>query len=353
VQRPTPTKEQQLLFDLLKGAIPSDLEGIDSAVLFQLFQRHRLFPMATELLPLLEEEERARWKQVIQIRTVRSMHHFAMLGKLIQALYKSGIEAISLKGPVLAYTLMGNIVGRHSSDLDILIRYEDLQHCIEILGREGYKLTYPKPDLTERQWRYYSRFKKDVHLINKDQGILLELHYNIENYLGLKSTELDVFFQDIMKVNIGGSFFSIMQNHHTFLYLMVHGAVHQYRRLFWLRDIAEGLKQWDLDHKKILYDAKTMGIERMIGFSVGLAGEMFSVKLPEVYCRYLNDNKKVIEKLKKASLQIILGPEFLTLKGKMNHHFFMLRSKPELRHYFRTMLEIMNRQYIGKYLGGH
>ncbi len=50
---------------------------------------------------------------------------------------------------------------------------------------------------------------------------------------------------------------------------------------------------------------------------------------------------------------MILGPEYPTLKGKMNHHIFMLRSKPELKHYIRTAGEIVNRQYIGRFLGGH
>ncbi len=350
---PKPSNEQQLLFKLLKGDTPASLEGIDTTKLFDLFRRHRLFPLAPVLLSLFDEEERERWKKAIQFRTIRSMHHIAVLGQLINALDKAGIEAFPIKGPVLAYALFGNIGDRHSSDLDILVRNKDMQHIIEIMGREGFVLTYPKTGLSDRQWKYYSRYKKDIGLYSKEHNLLVELHYNIENYMGLKPSDVDLLVQHPVETGIGGLLFKTMNNHHTFLYLTFHGAVHQYRRLFWLRDIAVAINRWELDHQKILEDAQRMGIERMVCVSVELAGELFSVELPEAYSACLAENSKVIGKLKRASLQVILGSEYPAFRGKLSHHLFMLRLKPEMTHYFRTVKEIINRLYIGRFMGGH
>jgi hypothetical protein len=281
------------------------------------------------------------------------MQQIAVCNRFVEAFRKEGLEAIPFKGPVLAHTLFGNVGARHSSDLDILVRNEDIKRIIEITGREGFELKYPKAGLSDQQWRYYRRYKKDIGLYNKDQNIFVELHYSFENYLGLSSSDMDLFIENTEEVSIGELRFPSMNKHYTFLYLTLHGGVHQYRRLFWLRDVAEALISWELDHQKVLSDAKAMGIERLLGLSLVLASELFHVEIPEEYKAYLEDNRKIIGKLKRTAFEFILGPEFPSSKGKLKHHLFMLRLKPKLSHYFRTMREIVNRLYIGKFLGGH
>ena len=224
---------------------------------------------------------------------------------------------------------------------------------IEIAGKEGFELKFPKPGLSTRQWRYYRRYKKDIGLQNREHGIFLELHYSFENYLGLSRSDIDLFTENTEEVSIGELRFPTMNIHYTFLYLTLHGGVHQYRRLFWLRDVAEALKCWRLDHQKVLSDAKAMGIERLLGIGLELAGEFFNVAIPDVYRGYLENNRKIIGKLKRTALGFIGGPEFPNVRGKLRHHLFMLRLKPEISHYYRTIREIINRFYIGKFLGGH
>jgi hypothetical protein len=353
VSTPKATNEQELLFNLLKGDSPQTLEGINTEILFDLFRRHRLFPMAPVLLPLLEEQERARWKKTIHNRTIRSMHQLTVLGQITGVLRKAGIEVISMKGPVLAHELFGNLGERHSSDLDLLARKEDIREIIKILGPMGFGQIYPKSGLSARQWDYYTRYKKDVGLYSKKENLLLELHYNIENYLGLSQADLDPFFQQTEELAIGGGQFRTMNRQRDFLYLSFHGAVHQYRRLFWLRDIAKVLASWDLDHQKVLEDAQRMGSDRMLGLSLELARDLFHAEIPAAYLSYLADNRKVLGKLKEISMDMILGAEFPSIRQKARHHLFMLRLKPEFRHYLRTLREILNRQYIGKFLGGH
>ncbi len=309
--------------------------------------------MAGPILSLLGEEEKERWKKTIHSRTLRSMHQLAVLGQITGALGKAGIEVLTMKGPVLAYELFGNLGERHSSDLDLLARKEDIREIIKILGSKGFVQMYPKAGLSARQWDYYTRYKKDLGLYNKKENLLVELHYNIENYLGLSEAELEPFFQQTEELTMGGGQFRCMNRHRDFLYLTFHGAVHQYRRLFWLRDIAEVIKSWDLDHQKVLDDAKGIGSDRMLGLSLLLARDLFHAEVPTLYLSYLEKNRKVLKQLKEISMSMILGPEFPSLRQKARHHLFMLHLKPEFRHYLRTLREIINRQYIGKFLGGH
>jgi hypothetical protein len=346
-------KEQVLLFNILKGEVPTSLEGIDTELLFELFRRHRLFPLAPALFSLFDEDERKRWNQAVQFRTLRSMQQIAACHKFTQTFEKEGLEAIPFKGPVLAWNLFGNVGERHSSDLDILVRDADIARIIELAGQEGYELEYPDKELSPQQWKYYSRYKKDIGLLNKEKGILVELHYSFENYLGLKSGHMALFLREKEEVRIGDMHFLCMNRHYTFLYLILHGGVHQYRRLFWLRDVAEALKSWKLDHRKVLADAKDMGLERLLGIGLELAGELYKVKIPEAYRAYLDADRKILGKLRQSALSFILGPEFPGPGGKLRHHLFMLRLKPEFSHYSRTLRELVNRRYIGKFMGGH
>jgi hypothetical protein len=348
-----PSKEQQILFDLLKGKVPSNLEGVNTNALFELFRRHRLFPLAPVLFPMLEEEERQRWKQAVQVRTLRSMQQLALCNRFTEAFQKEGILAMPFKGPVLAHMLFGDLGERHSSDLDILIRDPDIQRIIRLAGEEGFELLYPKKGLSARQWRYYLKYKKDIGLVHRESGILVELHHGFENYLGLTSAHMDRFVRETETVRIGDLRFTTMNRHMTFLYLVMHGGVHQYRRLFWLRDVATALEKWELDHGSVLADARNMGIGRLLGISLMLAGELFGTGIPEEYRAYLDRNSAILVKLRQTAYGFILGPEFPDRRGKLRHHRFMLRLKPELSHYFRTVREIVNRFYIGKFLGGH
>ena len=170
---------------------------------------------------------------------------------------------------------------------------------LERLNKQLFKLEGITEEKAQPLKRRQLRNKAST-LNQQKENLLLELHYNIENYLGLSQAELDPFFQQTEEIVLGGGKFRCMNRHRDFLYLTFHGAVHQYRRLFWLRDIAKVLKQ-----------------------------------------------------LNEISMGMILGPEFPSFGAKARHHLFMLRLKPELGHYLRTLREIINRQYIGKFLGGH
>ena len=350
MRHPKPNTEQQVLFSILKGIPPSDLEGVNTNRLFDLFQRHRLFNLAGEILPLLSDEDRQKWKQAIRTRTLKSLQQTAMLSKFVNAFEDEGIEAIPFKGPILAQILYGNIGDRHYSDLDILIRGEKIERIIQIAEKQGYTLQSPNPGLTDRQWEYYFRHKKDIYLLHREQGILLELHTRIENRVILQTSKVDVFLQELVEVRCGSTLFRSMNTHVTFIYLVMHGGIHQYFRLFWLRDVARAMESWDLDHQKVLADTRSLGIELMLGVSVELARYFFNVSIPGEYHDFLSSNKRTIEKLKRSSLKVILGPESTTLSGKFRSHFYTFRLKPGIRHYTRVVLEIFHRLYIRRFL---
>ena len=208
---------------------------------------------------------------------------------------RANIVPTSIKGPVLAKTLFGDVGKRYFGDLDLVVRREDLLKVMSILKELGYFMISPKPGLTQKQWDYYFKYKKDIVLVNREKLVVIELHVGVSMHELLKTAEEELMWEDLEEVLIGGTLISTMNKDNTFLYLLYHGGWHLYFRLFWLRDVAEAMKRWDLDYQKVLDNGQRLGIDRMVGLGVTLANELFEVPIPKEYGQYLEDHKKILE----------------------------------------------------------
>jgi len=349
VHIPKPTKEQQLLFNLLKGDPPANLEEIDTAKLFDLFRRHRLFPLAPALLPLLEEGERERWKKAIRLGSVKTLGFVSRLLEIIAALKPEGIEVMPLKGPVLAQALYGDLSQRHMRDLDLLVTSGDMQKALEVLQTLGYVLKFPEKELTARQWRIYFRHQYDVGLVHREQGIMLELHTRIA-YPGLLGGLENLITDEPETIEIAGRAVRSMSKEGTFLYLAVHGAHHLFFRLFWLRDLAEALNRWELDHAWILQSARQMGIERMLGVGLRLARSFYGNSIPAEYQSLLEENVTILNKMEKRCRRAILNPRFYGWRSRINVFRFYMTLKPDRKHRWSTLTALFHRWYIRRFL---
>jgi len=345
--------EHQVLLNILKGDIPSHLDDVNTDILYNLFQRHRLFPLASEIINLLDEKNREKWKNAIQVRTIKSLQLASNLKEVTGTFKAEGIESIPLKGPVLAQRLYGDIGSRHSVDLDLLVRAEQIERIIEIAKDLGYTLTFPNPGFSARRWNYYFRYKKEIGMHNRDQGIFLELHAGIDNHSLIRQSKEDLLWEGLSEQTVGDSHYLSMNEDHTFLYLTFHGGMHQFTRLFWLRDVAEALKRWSLDHQKILIKARSLGIERMLGMALVLAREYFNTGIPDDYHEYLKKDARAIRSLVQQCNYRILGPENPSFSARIRRQDYWLLLKPGLSHIWRLIKGLFHRWYIGKFLGGH
>ena len=348
--RPIPTREQQLLFNILKGETPTSLEGIDISKLFDLFQRHRLFPISSPVINLLEGADREKWNRAVKYRAIRSLHQTAMLKQLDEVLREEKMDVIPLKGPLLAYLLFGNPTLRHSSDLDILIREKSRTEIINLFGKLGYSLVSPRKNLSNRQWNYYSKHLKHFSLLNKSERMMVELHTRIEDSLALKPASMEYLLKDIEVVEMGGHNYLCMNRNNNFLYLILHGSTHLYKRLFWLRDVFEALKSWDLNHQKILSDAGELGIERLLGLSLLLVKDFFNAIIPSEYLTYIDENKRGLNNLVRSSKKMIMyndKPRFLV---NIRQHIFNFKIRPNFDYKVRSIQKSMHYLYISKFL---
>ena len=161
-----------------------------------------------------------------------------------------------------------------------MVKRKELKVTIEIAKEMGYSLLYPNIGLSDKKWDYYFRWKNDLVLYHEEERVFVELHVGIYYHKLLPRHREDILFKGLVKESIGGVSIDCMNRNNTFLYLAFHGGFHQYYRLFWLRDFAQALDKWDLDHGLILENAKRIGIERLLGLSLVLAKKFFENEIP-------------------------------------------------------------------------
>ncbi|MBN1415440.1 MAG: nucleotidyltransferase family protein [Bacteroidales bacterium] len=341
----------KFFFQLLKtDSATSEMESWEPKIL-SFLSRHKLYTENKNLYNITKDQE--DWKKSFKNLTLTSVHLSRILLILLKIFQEKGIEIIPLKGPVLAYTLYGDVGKRHFGDLDLMARRDDVHIVFDAMSNIGFQQNHPRGNLSDKQWDYYFRWKKDIGLVNREKRVFVELHVGIYYHELLNWQKESLFFKDLTEETFAGITVKCMNRDNTFLYLTYHGAQHMYFRLFWLRDVAEAMKRWELDHVKILNNACTLGLERLLGVSLELVCEFFDAEIPAEYNKLLKENKAVINKLKRLCMKRILGPEELTLIGKLRKHFYIMSLKPGIKYKWVAVQSIFHRWYIRKFLGGH
>ena len=245
---------------ILNGPISEFVDDIDLQMLFNLIKRHKLFPLISrDFLEKLPSDSNKFWRDEIKILNIKSHMLARILVEVIGQTTKNGINVIAIKGPVLAQTLFGDVGKRHFGDLDLVVKREDVLKVVSILEGLGYKMISPKAGLTEKQWDYYFRYKKDVGSGEPEKGVFIELHVGVYRHELLRIADEGMMWENLEEVIMGGTPIKTMNKDNTFLYLLYHGGQHLYFRLFWLRDVAEAIKRWDLDHQKVLDNGLASG----------------------------------------------------------------------------------------------
>lgn len=342
--------EQGVLLQVLRGELTSLPEDLDHEQLFELFRRHKFFTISSTVKDLLEGEEGERWKAQHQQNTLNSLKLSNETAELINHFKNRGIRAIPLKGPVLANSLYGDVGLRHFNDIDLIVVKEQFEETKDALIKIGYSLAYPGP-LTAKQERIYSTYKNDVGLHNKERRIFIELHYGIYVHELLKREDESKLLGQTEKITIHNQEIEVLDKESTFIYLVYHGCLHQYFRLFWLRDVAECIKRWELDHDSIINKMKELGLEKMLAISMVLAQYYFKTELPEPYTKFLATCNP--QKLINICHNRILGPEKETFKLKIDRHRFLMSLKPGLKYKWTVLWSIFQRWRISKFYGGH
>lgn len=203
------------------------------------------------------------------VRALALTHH--LLG-VIGELQAHGIEALAIKGPLLARVAYAELSSRQAGDIDLVIHRCDLQRTRELLSKSGWHVSAPLHAGAEA-----ALLQADYHipLTNRSTGTSLELHWALTRP-GLAAMRNATWpWRHACRVLLGGRPINALNPEASLVYLCVHGCKHHWQRLGWICDVAAiSHPGTDIDWRAALSLAADAGASRMVALGLRLASNL-------------------------------------------------------------------------------
>jgi hypothetical protein len=262
--------------------------GLDWERLWELAHLHEVGPLVGanvssvggDLVPAAWRERALRRRHV----TLRANAHLAdTLGDVLDALDVADVEAMPVKGLVLAETLYGDIAARPCADLDVLVRTRDLERAREALRGIGF---------VQRATPGYKALVHQFHdpaweRVTGNQHVRLELHWALwadsERRLGT-----DGLWARATTATVAGRTVRTMAPEDVLLHLAIH-RTRSALRLRWVVDVAELVQRHGatLDWAAFLGRADEAGARTASWAVLALARDLLDAPVPDTVMQQL------------------------------------------------------------------
>ena len=211
--------------------------------------------------------------------TVRqNLYLTSELLRVCALLKERGIETVPLKGPALASQIYGDLGLRPFSDIDLLVRREQINPAESAVRELGYEPEFTIPSQHREQWLH-----QQCELTFRRSGsIRLELHWDIAHPHFALDSGVEEFWSRLGTVRVGDALLPNLSPQDLLFTLIVHGTRHAWSRMMWLVDIAELLRRGPaIDWEDFWRNAKGRGAARMMATGLVLAHNVFGVLVTE------------------------------------------------------------------------
>jgi len=247
----------------------------------RLAEHHGVLPLMYQRLQAIPEAVpqaiRDELRQRYENNARRNLVFVAELFRVLACLEANGIEAIPYKGPVLAEAVYGDLALREFSDLDVLVRPQDVTRAKQALKTLHYA---PNLELSAMEERAYLRSGYELTFDGPLGKNLLEIQWAIVPRFFAVDFSVEDFFGHAKLVDLGGRKVKTLSPEDLLLTLCVHAAKHAWTRLCWLRDIA-AVTQQPLHWELLLERARGLGIQRILAVSLVLASRLLGANAPD------------------------------------------------------------------------
>jgi hypothetical protein len=289
----------------------------------------------------------------------RNMSVIGALREVLTSFRETVIPSIILKGMALAEQVYPNIALRGMSDVDILVRKDDLlraDNCLATLG-------YTARDSSAAQAIHNPPgYLASLEYRNNSSPMNLHLHWHTVNTsvpatIFVDHMDLNRFWEQAVETRVADSDTLVLSPEHTIIYLCEHGlrVGHSFDRLILTCDIFFTLRTFAtvIDWNFLCAESRRLNLSRFVYYALTLVKHHTSLDLPD----------GLLEKLRPAVIS--RGEEFflhLQLRGrriKGSSYFIYLAMNRGLvaktRFIFRTLCPppaiLMQRRHQGESSG--
>ena len=237
---------------------------VDWAALLQRGPQRVLLPLLYDVLreqPWPPPEALSELKAAYRAHAVRNTLLLRELEHIVDLLGGSGMGAIVLKGGALAEAVYGNAALRPMTDLDLLIRREELPAILDLLTQEGYRVD----TALDAHEGMGAAFENQMILRKQSPAkVMLELHSSLlDSPYYQDRLPMDWFWGTALLPHplpplLQGKGVHVLGPEAQLLHLCAHLALHHAGEgLLWLHDIAEVVHRYrdQLDWELLLAKA--------------------------------------------------------------------------------------------------
>jgi len=212
---------------------------------------------------------------------------FEELGKVLETVRKAGLQAIILKGAVLAEKMYGNLALRPMTDVDLLVKKEDLLRLDEQLKILGYKPS----DISVEDIDFSSTYLTTLDyrsLASNSPSFHVHWHFvnsTIPNESYIKRIKIEDIWRDAEKTKIADVETLVMAPHHLLIHLSEHAlrVTHSLSKLSFFCDIDEAVNHYGerLDWERLKKESLKFNLSRMVYLSLYFTAKFLETKIPE------------------------------------------------------------------------
>ncbi len=289
------------------------------------FKYHNLHHWYSNLENLNFEQQNVL-KQDFQ---AKKLHNLLLLDEWnkIKKHTKSKISIHIIKGISLSNQIFNNPLVRPTRDIDLWISFDDIFICDFILKELGYKRIKPEFDLNFQQMKHIHNHIHHFTYIN-NKSVIIELHWQLFTPKALFSKGENIFKE------ISNSDISIYPEEWLLHYLITHGSLHHWFKLFWLYDVHALISSkkinWDIFFKK----ADEYKNYRMINTAFYLSRNIFGTEINSEIKLNNVENQIVAYCLE----SIVKQHNYLLLEGinRIKRSYYLSLLKPKLVYKIKT-----------------
>jgi len=252
----------------------SDLSRpIDYDRLLQLATLNQVTPLLYKnlsALQLVPDEiiRRLRTHYIVTIQ--RNAAHLEETLQIVDILRSAGIRSIPLKGSFAAETLLGDLGLYPTSDIDLLVQWDDLKKAQKSLIDAGYE---PSKGISEQD-----QLAGSYHLYFHKDPTVLELHGNlVRRYFEAPS---DYWWEDVLELTFRDAIFPSLSNEKYLLYMIFRLFSKAFMPLHHLLLMPALLSQ-NFDWEKFMASADKLKMKRLVLFTLKLMHNSFDIDIPK------------------------------------------------------------------------
>ncbi|MBA3474629.1 MAG: nucleotidyltransferase family protein [Rubrobacter sp.] len=261
-----------------------------------------------------------------------------MTGELLRLLNlfeTHGISAVPFKGPSMAVSIYGNIALRQFTDLDILLREQDVLEAKDLLLSMGYQ---PEYRLTHQRETVLLQASHEYSFVHENK-VKVELHWKITSEYFSFSLDFEHLWKRLKRSSLAGKEVPTLSPEDLLLILCVHSASHVWQQLEFVCGVAELIRANEkLDWGQVIEQARELGSERMLFLGLFLASDLLGAPLPDEVLQRVRADPSVKALATQARERLFREPG--SLPGILESSLFHLRARERMQDKVRYCVQL-------------